>query len=572
MRRVVVTGATGFIGRRLIEHLLRDGLDGERVHVVAIARHPASLGGEVRDAIESHALDLAEAPAEAISAACGRDAVVFHLAANASVNGGDAGYHNNVQSTTRLLDALRHCAPRRVVYASSIGAVDRAPSDPCTALLDEQAAPHPLTRYGEGKLEGERLVAASGLRYTILRPTWVYGPQMRVDSHLRVFLAMTRAGALASRLNFPGRVSLIHVDDLCAALMRSATADAAAGQTYFVTDGAPVAIGTLFREMGDIVGRRAGTLSLPGVVVSVLRAARRALPLSVQCLASDVLAASGERLESLGFQPSVSRRRGLIALARETAPVGGRWIVTGAASGIGRALAVQLYAAGHEVAAVDVDADGLQALAQDCPQMETVQANLATTEGRTRVAEVVGDHALAGFVNCAGIGARGIVADVTDAAQARLLGINVVALAELSALAIRRLSAQPSGGVLVNVASSAALQPLPGMAAYAASKSFVLSFSEAAAEELSETPVRVITVCPGGTDTNFQTASGVKRVEGERLMPAAEVARQTLAAIQRGRSTTVLIGGRTQVMGLLARLLPRRQLVRLWGRLMRAMR
>lgn len=572
MRRVVVTGATGFIGRRLIEHMLRDGLGGERVQVVAIARHPESLAAEVRAVVESHALDLTTAPTDAIIAACGREALVFHLAANASVRGGDAGYDNNVQSTTRLLDALRQCAPRRVVYASSIGAVDRAPNDPCTALLDEQTAPHPLTRYGEGKLEGERLVATSCLPYTILRPTWVYGPQMRVDSHLRVFLAMTRAGALASRLNFPGRVSLIHVDDLCAALMRSATEDAAAGQTYFVTDGAPVAIGTLFREMGDIVGCRAGTLPLPRIVVSLLRGARRALPLSVQCLASDVLAASGERLESLGFRPAVSRRRGLIALARETAPAGGRWIVTGAASGIGQALAVQLYAEGHAVVAVDIDARGLQALVHDCPQMATVQANLATTEGRAQVAEVIGDRALAGFVNCAGIGARGVVADVTEAAQARLLGINVVALAELSAMAIRRLSAQPLGGVLVNVASSAALQPLPGMAAYAASKSFVLSFSEAAAEELRHTPVRVITICPGGTDTNFQAASGVKRVDGERLMPAAEVARQTLAAIHRNRSTTVLIGGRTQAMGLLARLLPRRQLVRLWGRLMGAMR
>jgi short-subunit dehydrogenase len=131
---------------------------------------------------------------------------------------------------------------------------------------------------------------------------------------------------------------------------------------------------------------------------------------------------------------------------------------------------------------------------------------------------------------------------------------------------------QASGGVLVNVASSAALQPLPGMAAYAASKAFVLSYSEALAEELAATAVRVITVCPGGTDTGFQAASGVRRVEGEKLMPAPVAAACIFRAIQRRQSGTVLIGGRTKAMALLARLLPRRTLVRLWGRLMNEMR
>jgi short-subunit dehydrogenase len=137
---------------------------------------------------------------------------------------------------------------------------------------------------------------------------------------------------------------------------------------------------------------------------------------------------------------------------------------------------------------------------------------------------------------------------------------------------MRRMSSQPAGGILVNVASSAALQPLPGMAAYAASKAFVLSYSEAAAQELEGTPIRVITVCPGGTDTGFQAASGVKRDAGEKLMPAADVAAVILAAIRRNRSATLFVSGRTKVMALMARVLPRRQLVRLWGKLMGSMR
>jgi hypothetical protein len=570
--RVVITGATGFIGSRLLERLVRDGIQGRPVHVVAVARHPETLPDTLRGQVECHALDLAEAPLDAIAAACGQGALVYHLAANASVAGGKAAARSNVRATERLIEALRGCAPKRVVYASSIGAVDRAPGDPCTEPLDERAPAHPLTRYGASKLEGERLVAASGLPFSIVRPTWVYGPHMRVDSHLRVFLGMVRAGKLASRIKFPGRVSVVHVDDLCDALLLAGVHEAALGQAFFVTDNEPVSLGTLFHELGEITGHPAGAITLPALFTAPARALRRWLPLSVQCLNSDVLMATSARLSALGFAPRIARRRGLVELARGTAPTGDRWIVTGAASGIGKALTTVLHAAGHTVVAVDYDAAGLEALRQECPGTIPVHADLATGNGRTLVARAIDDGPLAGLVNCAGIGARGDVRDVPESTQSRVLAVNIEALADASTRAVRRMAQQASGGTLVNVASSAALQPLPGMAAYAASKAFVLSYSEALAEELAGSAVRVITVCPGGTDTGFQASSGVKRVEGERLMPASAVAAQMLAAIRRGRSVTVFVGGRTQVMALMARVLPRQVLVRLWGRMMGKMR
>lgn len=572
MTRVVITGATGFIGSRLLERLVREGLQGRPVHVVAIARHPETLSEPLRGQVECHALELAEAPLDAIAAACGHGALVFHLAANASVAGGKAAGRTNVRATERLLESLRGCAPQRIVYASSIGAVDRTPGDRCTEPLDENSPPYPLTQYGASKLAGERLLAASGLPFSIVRPTWVYGPQMRADSHLRVFLGMVRAGKLATRINFPGRVSVIHVDDLCDALLLAAVHDAAQGQTYFATDNEPVSLGTLFRELGEITGRPAGTLALPSLFTAPARALRRWLPLSVQCLNSDVLLASSARLGALGFAPAVPRRRGLLELARSTAPAGDRWIVTGASSGIGKALATMLHAAGHAVVAVDYDAPGLEALRQECPGTTLVRADLATEEGRTLVAHAIDDGPLAGIVNCAGIGARGNVRDIPESTQSRILAVNVEALMDASARAVRRMAQQASGGTLVNVASSAALQPLPGMAAYAASKAFVLSYGEALAEEMAGSALHIITVCPGGTDTGFQASSGVKRVEGERLMTATDVAARIVAAIQRGRSATVLVGGRTRAMALVARVLPRQMLVRLWGRLMGKMR
>ena len=577
MIRAVVTGASGFIGLELVRHLLERGMNGEAVHVVAIVRDPSKLPGDIRARVETHTLDLARASAESIAAACGERGIVFHLAANASVQGGDAGYENNIRSTERLIAALRIHPPQRLVFASSIGAVDRLPNDPCTAPLDDDATPNPLTRYGAGKLVCEKLIAASGLPYSIVRPTWVYGPGMRRDSHLSTLLGMVRRGAVAARINFPGHVSVIHVRDLAVALTLAATHENAQGVTTFASDGTPRSLGEIFRLMGEITGRSAGTISPPRAVVSMGRGMRRFLPFAAQNLCSDVLCASNARLESFGFRPTAPFRTGMIELARATAAPARneRWMVTGGASGIGRALCVQLHARGVTVTAFDRDGAGLTALAYECPELRIAETDLAQDEGRAHVRALIEYDRLPlrGFVNCAGIGARGTVGTIASGHERALLDVNVIALAEFTTAALRRFAGQPNGGTVVNIASSAALQPLPYMAAYAASKAFVLHYSEAVAEEYTSNPnVRVVTVCPGGTDTAFQGSAGVKRVDGERLMPPHEVARIILHAIDADRSVTVLVGTRTRVMALIARALPRKTLVKLWGRLMGALR
>lgn len=231
MTRIVVTGAAGFVGQHLVRRLLSDGFDGAAASVAAIGRQMERFPADLTGRCDVRVLDLATSPLAEIGEACGDDALVFHLAADASVAGGPAACANNVRSTERLVEALRNRAPRRIVYVSSIGAVDRRPSDPCDRPLTEDSPPHPLTAYGQSKLEGERVVASSGLPFSVVRPTWVYGPGMRENSHLRVFLEMVRRGAPGARFRFPGRVSVIHVDDLCTALVLVARQAESAGRT-----------------------------------------------------------------------------------------------------------------------------------------------------------------------------------------------------------------------------------------------------------------------------------------------------------------------------------------------------
>ncbi len=110
------------------------------------------------------------------------------------------------------------------------------------------------------------------------------------------------------------------------------------------------------------------------------------------------------------------------------------------------------------------------------------------------------------------------------------------------------------------------------MAVYAASKAFVLNFTEALwAEFKDDRSIRIVTVCPGGTATNFQRASGVKEVEGEKLATAEDVAKAINRAIRHG-SGTIILGRRARLMQLLSRVLGRKSSVLLWKRLMGELR
>ncbi len=250
-------------------------------------------------------------------------------------------------------------------------------------------------------------------------------------------------------------------------------------------------------------------------------------------------------------------------------------LVTGAASGIGEALAVQLAARGSHLVLLDRDAGRLAAVADRIraahPQLgvRTTLVDLADEEATRRTAaELAAAHPEVDLlVNNAGVALGGRFDQVTAEEFDWLLAINFRAVVHLTRAFLPVLRSRP-GSHLVNVSSIFGILAPPGQVAYATSKFAVRGFSEALRHELAEDRVGVTVVHPGGIRTRIaedvRVGSGVSAEESEEgraqfakllRIPPERAATEILAAVER-RRPRVLIGWSATIPDALVRLLP----------------
>jgi short-subunit dehydrogenase len=221
---------------------------------------------------------------------------------------------------------------------------------------------------------------------------------------------------------------------------------------------------------------------------------------------------------------------------RETA------LITGASSGIGEQFARQLAARGHPVVLVARRTDRLERLATELPtDAHAVPCDLATDAAslQDRVAELGVEVDL--LVNNAGFGTSGPFLDHDPRRDAEQVRVNCEAIVVLAHAFLPGMVERGRGGI-INVASSAGMQPIPYESVYAATKAFAISFTDALHTELRGSGVRVLAVNPGPVPTEWQEVAGygtdrVAVVPGQ--ISAEQVVREALAAYDRGRRSVI---------------------------------
>jgi nucleoside-diphosphate-sugar epimerase len=254
--RILVTGASGFIGRALVPALVAAGYDVR----AAVRRAPAPFAPPIETVSHGDLGD--EVDWRPLLAGMG---FVVHLAGIAHTGPGvpEARYDRvNHRATTELAEAARVAGIRRLVLVSTI----RAQAGPASGrVLTEADAPLPTDPYGRSKLAAEIALARSGVPFTVLRPVLVYGPG--VKGNLR---ALARLCALPIPLPFGALVnrrSLLSVQNLAAAILHVLAHDACRGETYVVADPQPLSLPDIVTALQAGLGKPPRLIAVPGRLV-----------------------------------------------------------------------------------------------------------------------------------------------------------------------------------------------------------------------------------------------------------------------------------------------------------------
>lgn len=253
-------------------------------------------------------------------------------------------------------------------------------------------------------------------------------------------------------------------------------------------------------------------------------------------------------------------------------------LITGASSGIGAAFAATLARAGSDLILVARSEDKLRTLAGELTRetgrnIQVIAADLSKPDCGAKLKKQVEalDMSVDLLINNAGFGTVGRFESQDPGREAEEIRLNCSAVVDL-AHAFLPAMLEAKRGAIVNIASSAAFQPMPFMSVYAATKAFVYSFSDGLREEVRNRGVTVVAVCPGPVDTAFFDATGSHHLRSKvpkgTMVTAQQVVNETLAGLEAG-SRVVVPGGLMKLSAAAGSAMPRGLMTRMLGRLMR---
>ena len=249
-------------------------------------------------------------------------------------------------------------------------------------------------------------------------------------------------------------------------------------------------------------------------------------------------------------------------------------LITGASSGIGAAFARKFAALGRNVFLVARSEDKLITLCNELGRMSGIRAqyvalDLTEPDAAARLFEESKKRGLEidMLINNAGFGSMGYFSNLDSAREVEMIDLNIRALVDITHRFLIPMRERKQG-TIINVASTAGFQPVPFMATYAATKAFVLSFSEALSEENRPYGIHVMALCPGVTETNFFEAAHMDRPPMRGSQTPEEVVDAALRGMKRHKSS-IISGWTNKLVAFAVRLFPRSVVLRLTGRVLR---
>lgn len=316
MVKAFITGSAGFIGRHFLAALAAKNSYSQ---IVCPVSSPDEMEKQFNyKKITFYKGDISDR-SSVRSMIKGCD-IIFHFAAKSLTKNRELLVQSNREGTKNIVDeAVKSGTVKKIVYLSSIWAVDRPKDDDCKNPLTEKSNPAPHSLYGKTKLEGERLVKESGIPYVILRLPPVYGPGSNPDYFIMRFIRGIEKRSFIYHFPFPGTVSLAYVKDVVDACLIAGENSSLDCKSFFFCTGAPVKVYNISDEIMDVLGMKRNSNALQVMIADALkmiagsRIGRKIIPVTAKILFTGYLVCdSGGFEKTTGYKPKISLREGMI--------------------------------------------------------------------------------------------------------------------------------------------------------------------------------------------------------------------------------------------------------------------
>ncbi|RMF94479.1 MAG: NAD(P)-dependent oxidoreductase [Candidatus Schekmanbacteria bacterium] len=314
--KVFLTGAAGFIGNHLLNLIIQRS---KYSNIVCPVRDMDKIKRKFsNEKVFFYEGDISVK--EDIEGKINGCDIVFHLAAKSLTKDRNELLKVNVDGTKNIIEeALKSQCVKRIIYLSSIWAVDRSLKDDFSLPLSSKSVPNPRTFYGKTKLEAEKIIEKSGIPYTILRLPPVYGPESNLNYFLLKLIRGIEKGSSIYHFPFPGSVSLAYVESVADACLIAAESKELENKTIFFCTEERLKILDISSEIMHIMGKKRKKGEFLKKIASVFEKiftsyiGRVIIPVKIQTLFSDYLVCDSVEFEkTTGYKSKISFREGLI--------------------------------------------------------------------------------------------------------------------------------------------------------------------------------------------------------------------------------------------------------------------